>query len=115
MPDSFLWPDSCLRRRLRFYIACRGDMQRVSRHDRQEICVPMDEPTPIAPARAREAPDTALDEAGARVIYRHKLATRIWHWVTVVTIVIMIGSGLTILNAHPHFYWGEYGANPDHP
>lgn len=48
-------------------------------------------------------------------IYRHRLTTRLWHWVNVVTIFIMIGSGATILNAHPHLYWGEFGANPDHP
>lgn len=53
--------------------------------------------------------------AAATTIYRHRLTTRIWHWVTVVTVFIMIGSGLTILNAHPHLYWGEYGANSDHP
>lgn len=52
--------------------------------------------------------------APARSIYRHRLATRIWHWINAVTIFIMIGSGLTILNAHPHLYWGAYGANFDH-
>jgi Ni/Fe-hydrogenase b-type cytochrome subunit len=50
-----------------------------------------------------------------RTIYRHRVATRIWHWVNAVTLFIMIGSGLTILNAHPHLYWGAYGANFDHP
>lgn len=48
-------------------------------------------------------------------IFRHKLATRLWHWVTVVTVFILIGSGLGILNAHPHLYWGKFGANFDHP
>ncbi|MDO7841525.1 cytochrome b/b6 domain-containing protein [Sphingomonas immobilis] len=47
-------------------------------------------------------------------IYRHRASTRLWHWVNAVTIIIMIGSGLTILNAHPHLYWGAYGANYDH-
>ncbi|CAN5286067.1 cytochrome b/b6 domain-containing protein [soil metagenome] len=50
-----------------------------------------------------------------RVIYRQRVAKRPWHWITAVTIVIMIGSGLSILNAHPHLYWGAYGANFDHP
>jgi Ni/Fe-hydrogenase b-type cytochrome subunit len=49
------------------------------------------------------------------VIARHRLATRLWHWINAITIFIMIGSGLTILNAHPHLYWGNFGANPDHP
>lgn len=49
-----------------------------------------------------------------RVIYRHRLATRIWHWVNAVTMFVMIGSGIGILQAHPRLYWGQYGANPDH-
>jgi len=51
--------------------------------------------------------------AAGHYIYKHKLATRIWHWINVFAIFVMIGSGLGILNAHPHLYWGEYGANPD--
>ncbi|MEP9403858.1 cytochrome b/b6 domain-containing protein [Sphingomonas silueang] len=50
----------------------------------------------------------------ARTVYRHRLATRLWHWVNAVAIVILIGSGLMILNAHPRLYWGRYGANFDH-
>ena len=46
-------------------------------------------------------------------IYRHKLSTRAWHWVNAVTVFVMIGSGLTISNAHPHLYWGAFGANMD--
>ena len=46
-------------------------------------------------------------------IYRHKLPTRIWHWVNTVAVIVMIGSGLMISNAHPHLYWGQYGANFD--
>jgi Ni/Fe-hydrogenase b-type cytochrome subunit len=49
-----------------------------------------------------------------RTIYRHRLATRLWHWITAISIFIMIGSGLGISNAHPYLYWGEYGANFDH-
>jgi Ni/Fe-hydrogenase b-type cytochrome subunit len=49
-----------------------------------------------------------------RIAYRHRLPTRIWHWVNALTIFIMIMSGLMILNAHPRLYWGQYGANYDH-
>ncbi|MBN8809184.1 MAG: cytochrome b/b6 domain-containing protein [Sphingomonas sp.] len=42
------------------------------------------------------------------------MATRLWHWLTAVTIFVMIGSGIGILNAHPRLYWGAYGANFDH-
>jgi thiosulfate reductase cytochrome b subunit len=48
------------------------------------------------------------------VVYRHKLSTRIWHWLNAVVILIMLMSGLMIFNAHPRLYWGQYGANFDH-
>lgn len=48
-----------------------------------------------------------------RLIYRHKLATRIWHWVNALTIIVLLMSGLMIFNAHPRLYWGQYGANLD--
>lgn len=47
------------------------------------------------------------------LVRRHLLATRLWHWVNVVTLVIMLMSGLMIFNAHPRLYWGDHGANPD--
>lgn len=48
-------------------------------------------------------------------IHRHALTTRLWHWITAVSVFILIGSGLMILNAHPQLYWGHYGANFDQP
>jgi Ni/Fe-hydrogenase b-type cytochrome subunit len=48
------------------------------------------------------------------LIFRHRLSTRLWHWLNAVTVLVMIGSGLMIFNAHPRLYWGEYGANFDH-
>ncbi len=50
---------------------------------------------------------------GGELIYRHRIATRLWHWINAVAIVVMLMSGLMISNAHPHLYWGEYGANFD--
>ena len=50
---------------------------------------------------------------GGDLVRRHRLSTRIWHWINALTIFIMLMSGLMILNAHPRLYWGEYGANPD--
>ena len=47
------------------------------------------------------------------IIKRHRLATRVWHWVTVVAMFILIGSGVGILKAHPRLYRGRYGANFD--
>jgi Ni/Fe-hydrogenase b-type cytochrome subunit len=49
-----------------------------------------------------------------RIEYRHRLPTRIWHWVNAITVIVMLMSGLMILNAHPRLYWGQYGANFDH-
>jgi Ni/Fe-hydrogenase b-type cytochrome subunit len=49
-----------------------------------------------------------------RIAYRHRLPTRIWHWVNAITVIVMLMSGLMILNAHPRLYWGPYGANFDH-
>jgi thiosulfate reductase cytochrome b subunit len=49
-----------------------------------------------------------------RVAYRHRLSTRIWHWVNALTVFVMLMSGLMIFNAHPHLYWGRLGANFDH-
>ncbi|MBB4085561.1 cytochrome b/b6 domain-containing protein [Sphingomonas carotinifaciens] len=49
-----------------------------------------------------------------QVVRRHRLATRLWHWVNAVAVLILLGSGLGISNAHPRLYWGRYGANFDH-
>ncbi len=46
-------------------------------------------------------------------ITRHRLPTRLWHWVNAVAILVLIGSGIGILQAHPRLYWGRFGANFD--
>jgi thiosulfate reductase cytochrome b subunit len=51
---------------------------------------------------------------GGDVVDRHRLSTRLWHWTNVVTLLIMLMSGLMIFNAHPRLYWGQYGANADY-
>lgn len=50
-----------------------------------------------------------------RLAYRHRLPTRIWHWINAIAVIVMLMSGLMILNAHPRLYWGQYGANFDQP
>jgi thiosulfate reductase cytochrome b subunit len=47
------------------------------------------------------------------VVRRHGLPTRLWHWTNVLALVVLLMSGLTIFNAHPRLYWGQFGANPD--
>lgn len=59
-----------------------------------------DEPQPVTPK-------------GGDLVKRHRLSTRVWHWVNAVTLLVMLMSGLMIFNAHPRLYWGQYGANPD--
>ena len=46
-------------------------------------------------------------------VRRHRLPTRIWHWINALTVFVMLMSGLMIFNAHPRLYWGDYGANAD--
>ena len=40
-------------------------------------------------------------------IYRHRLPVRLMHWINVISITILLMSGLNIFNAHPALYWGK--------
>lgn len=40
---------------------------------------------------------------------RHGITTRIWHWLNLACVVTLFMSGLTISNAHPRLYWGDWG------
>lgn len=64
----------------------------------------------VDPTAAIAEPDTP-----SALVVRHRLSTRLWHWVNALTVVVMLMSGLMIFNAHPRLYWGEYGANFDKP
>jgi thiosulfate reductase cytochrome b subunit len=55
-----------------------------------------------------QAPDTP------EIVTRHRLSTRLWHWLNALTVFVLLMSGLMIFNAHPRLYWGEYGANADY-
>ncbi len=52
-------------------------------------------------------PLEANPAATARRIYRHRLPVRLMHWINVVCLTILLGSGLNIFNAHPSLYWGN--------
>jgi thiosulfate reductase cytochrome b subunit len=70
----------------------------------------MDQPAPVdEEIEAEPAPNPA-----PRIAYRHRLPTRLWHWVNALTVFVMLMSGMMIFNAHPRLYWGQYGANFDH-
>jgi Ni/Fe-hydrogenase b-type cytochrome subunit len=63
---------------------------------------------------ATETPDTmATAPRGGDLVRRHRLSTRLWHWINAFTVFVMLMSGLMIFNAHPRLYWGQYGANSD--
>ena len=44
---------------------------------------------------------------------RHSLSVRLWHWLNLVSVVILFMSGLNISNAHRYLYWGQWGFSPD--
>ncbi|MEK1895770.1 MAG: cytochrome b/b6 domain-containing protein [Rhizobium sp.] len=56
---------------------------------------------------------TIDSETGHTLIYRHSLAVRLSHWVNVLSLTVLLFSGLQIFNAHPALYWGQYGADND--
>ena len=45
--------------------------------------------------------------------YRHRLPTRITHWLTAIAVFGLLMSGFGIFNAHPRLYWGMAGSNSD--
>ena len=53
------------------------------------------------------------ERGGRRLIVRHRLSTRLWHWTNALVLLVMLMSGLMIFNAHPRLYWGQYGAHAD--
>ena len=40
---------------------------------------------------------------------RHTLLVRVTHWITVLSFLALLVSGVEILISHPRFYWGEVG------
>ena len=58
-------------------------------------------------ATTTDAAAAAGRRADPRSIYRHRLPVRLMHWINVVCLVILLGSGLNIFNAHPTLYWGH--------
>ena len=62
--------------------------------------MPTTAPPPAAPPR--------------RLVPRHSALVRITHWINVLCLTLLVMTGAQIFNAHPHLYWGEYGADYDH-
>ncbi len=58
-----------------------------------------------------EAPTSA--QSSEKIIYRHTLWVRSWHWVNAIALMVLLMSGLQIFNAHPSLNWGQT-TNFDH-
>ena len=41
-----------------------------------------------------------------RTVLRHRLPLRLMHWINLLCMLALVGSGLQIFNAHPALYWG---------
>jgi thiosulfate reductase cytochrome b subunit len=44
---------------------------------------------------------------GRIAVYRHPLLVRLTHWLNALCLLVLLLSGLQILNAHPALYWGN--------
>jgi thiosulfate reductase cytochrome b subunit len=44
---------------------------------------------------------------GRIAVYRHPLLVRVTHWINALCLLVLLLSGLQILNAHPALYWGN--------
>src|SRR6476659_9293562 len=51
---------------------------------------------------------TPVDDTQApwRVVVRHRAPLRVMHWINLLCMLALVGSGLQIFNAHPALYWG---------
>ena len=56
----------------------------------------------------------AAQNINQNVVKRHRLSTRIWHWLNAFVATILLMSGLMVFNAHPHLYWGDFGSREDY-
>jgi cytochrome b subunit of formate dehydrogenase len=54
-----------------------------------------------------ETAEASATPRGGDLVKRHRLSTRVWHWVNAATLLVLLMSGLMIFNAHPRLYWGQ--------
>ena len=55
-------------------------------------------------------PDLAIQSTESQDLPRHSAVVRITHWITALSFVGLLYSGIQILIAHPRLYWGDTGA-----
>jgi thiosulfate reductase cytochrome b subunit len=73
--------------------------------------IPSQRPSP--PTATAIGDPASASQPAREVVYRHRLVTRITHWINVLCITFLLMSGMQIFNAHPRLYWGQYGADSD--
>ncbi len=67
----------------------------------------MIEPPAETPPVSRSCARADRPLPGGRAdVYRHPPLVRISHWINVAAVTVLLMSGLNILLAHPHLYWG---------
>ncbi|GGI76366.1 hypothetical protein GCM10007973_11560 [Polymorphobacter multimanifer] len=51
--------------------------------------------------------------ADGTLVKRHSAWVRMTHWFNFVAVLVLLGTGLNIFNAHPYLYWGASGTTVD--
>ncbi|WP_431263056.1 cytochrome b/b6 domain-containing protein [Roseateles chitinivorans] len=70
-------------------------------------------PDPAAAVRRDPALEPDAEPVQRRLVPRHSATVRLTHWLNVLCFLMLLASGLQILNAHPRFYVGKAGADHD--
>lgn len=60
-------------------------------------------------AEAVAAPGVVMRSAAEREDLRHTALVRVTHWISTLSFLVLVLSGIAILLAHPRLYWGETG------
>lgn len=55
----------------------------------------------------RPMPQPFAEKTAWRTVLRHRWPLRWMHWINLLCMLALVGSGLQIFNAHPALYWGE--------
>lgn len=61
----------------------------------------------LAQGRSRSRTADRVLPDGRLAVYRHPLTVRLWHALNALCLLVLLVSGLQILNAHPALYWGN--------
>jgi thiosulfate reductase cytochrome b subunit len=61
-------------------------------------------------AESAVLPSISVDDLSRPEAPRHPAFVRITHWISALSFLVLVLSGIAILLAHPRLYWGETGA-----